>query len=104
MAKNLASAMSADDERKHELVLISCDGIPSVLCTLCGSHASQRVDNLRFTCLRKPPSSAVRARVNRVFKFGLHPDPKQDRRVEWVSRLREGQLLAAAAAGDEEAW
>ena len=57
----------------HEITVFAWKGLAGAVCTKCGAHTcSGRLDHLRWSCLKKPPSAAGVATLARVAK-GFHP-------------------------------
>ena len=97
--KHLASIVRQD--RGHNLYAFTLEGMPGVICTTCGTHASRMHNSmvLLCTCLRKATARGGHAR--RRFDQGLHPDPRFGAfRLEGRWRLKD-QCFEMEEQGDD---
>ena len=88
----MTRAMEAQD-LGHRLVLVSCRGVPSVLCVKCGARCTTRRAGLAHPC--PGPTKLGRESASRV-RRGLHPDYRKQAPLEAVYRV-EGTVLTLLA-------
>ena len=73
----LQMAFTTAEEKGHQLAVMAWRGLAGAICTLCGAHTmGGKVDHLRFSCFKKPPSAAGEEGLSR-FRRGLHPHRRQ---------------------------
>ena len=78
----------AEDSRKHDLALFTCQGVPGLVCTTCGAHSSFKLCYLARTCPRRPMSRTL-AEARARFAKGQHPHHRRPRLLDNWCRLPE---------------
>ena len=65
-----------DDPKGHHLVVLVVKGLPILACQACGSHTTQNIDYLAFSCRTSSSTGRAGKAAARRLLRGPHPDPR----------------------------